>query len=112
MSMIGAFAPRQEIYSIDESFLLVGGIQNFADTAMVLKARVRQSLGLPVCVGIAPSKTLAKLSNCVAKSTKRFGGVFDYSALSKAKQTQLLNAILTSGELAENFPSGCDQWAS
>jgi DNA polymerase V len=93
MSMIGAFAPRQEIYSIDESFLLVGGIQNFADTAMVLKARVRQSLGLPVCVGIAPSKTLAKLSNCVAKSTKRFGGVFDYSALSKAKQTQLLNAI-------------------
>jgi DNA polymerase V len=93
MSLIGMFAPRQEIYSIDESFLLVGGIQNFADTAKVLKARVRQSLGLPVCVGIAPSKTLAKLSNSVAKSTKRFGGVFDYSALSKAKQSQLLNAI-------------------
>jgi DNA polymerase V len=93
MSLIGMFAPRQEIYSIDESFLLVGGIQNFADTAKVLKARVRQSLGLPVCVGIAPSKTLAKLSNSVAKSTKRFEGVFDYSALSKAKQSQLLNAI-------------------
>lgn len=93
MSLIGTFAPRQEIYSIDESFLLVGGIQNFADTARVLKARVRQSLGLPVCVGIAPSKTLAKLSNSVAKSTKRFGGVFDYSALSRAKQSQLLNAI-------------------
>jgi DNA polymerase V len=93
MSLIGMFAPRQEIYSIDESFLLVGGIQNFADTAKVLKARVRQSLGLPVCVGIAPSKTLAKLSNSVAKSTKRFGGVFDYSALSKTKQSQLLNAI-------------------
>jgi DNA polymerase V len=93
MSLIGMFAPRQEIYSIDESFLLVGGIQNFADTAKVLKARVRQSLGLPVCVGIAPSKTLAKLSNSVAKSTKRFGGVFDFSALSKTKQSQLLNAI-------------------
>jgi DNA polymerase V len=93
MSLIGTFAPRQEIYSIDESFLLIGGIQNFAETAKVLKARVRQSLGLPVCVGIAPSKTLAKLSNSVAKSTKRFGGVFDYSALSRAKQSQLLNAI-------------------
>jgi DNA polymerase V len=87
MSLIGTFAPRQEIYSIDESFLLVGGIQNFADTAKVIKARVRQSLGLPVCVGIAPSKTLAKLSNSVAKSTKCFGGVFDYSALSRAKQS-------------------------
>ncbi|MBC7996300.1 MAG: UMUC domain-containing protein DNA-repair protein, partial [Leptolyngbya sp.] len=93
MKLIGSFAPGQEVYSIDESFLLVSGISAFADTARTLKDVVKQSLGLPVCVGIAPTKTLAKLSNNIAKSTKRFGGVFDYSALSEEKQIQVLKAI-------------------
>jgi len=96
MRLIGEFAPRQEVYSIDESFLLVAGMPDFIETAKTLRARVKQYLGLPVCVGIAPTKTLAKLSNSVAKSTKRFGGVFDYSAFSEAKQAQLLNAIAVS----------------
>lgn len=93
MKLIGSFAPGQEVYSIDESFLLVSGITAFADTARTLKDEVKQSLGLPVCVGIAPTKTLAKLSNNIAKSTKRFGGVFDYSSLSEEKQVQVLKAI-------------------
>ena len=96
MRLIGDFAPRQEVYSIDESFLLVGGMPAILETAKTLKATVKQHLGLPVCVGIAPTKTLAKLSNSVAKSTKRFGGVFDFSAISQPKQDQLLNAIAVS----------------
>ncbi len=93
MSLIGNFAPQQEIYSIDECFLRVAGINDFSEAAKTIKATVNQSLGLPVCIGIAPSKTLAKLSNAVAKSSKRFGGVFDYSAVSDSKQNQLLQAI-------------------
>jgi DNA polymerase V len=96
MRLIGEFAPRQEVYSIDESFLQVGGLSGIVETARILKATVKQHLGLPVCVGIAPTKTLAKLSNSVAKSTQRFGGVFDYSSISQTKQSQLLGAIQVS----------------
>ena len=93
MRLIGEFAPRQEVYSIDESFLLVGGMPDLPETAKRLRATVHQYLGLPVCVGIAPTKTLAKLSNSVAKSTRRFAGVFDYTSIPQSKQAQLLNAI-------------------
>jgi len=96
MKMLGEFAPGQEVYSIDECFLAVGGLPDAVATGRELKAAVKQSLGLPVCVGIAPSKTLAKLSNNIAKSTHRFGGVFDYTALSSEKQTQVLKAMSAS----------------
>lgn len=93
MRLIGEFAPRQEVYSIDESFLQVSGLSAVVETGRLLKSTVKQHLGLPVCVGIAPTKTLAKLSNAVAKSTQRFGGVFDFSSISQTKQAQLLAAI-------------------
>ena len=52
-----------------------------------------QWLGLPVCVGIAPTKTLAKLSNHVAKKREQHQGVFDYSRLSQQEQDELLASI-------------------
>jgi DNA polymerase V len=93
MKLLGEFAPGQEVYSIDECFLWVGGLPDAVATGRELKAAVKQFLGLPVCVGIAPTKTLAKLSNNIAKSTPRFGGVFDYTALSQMKKDQVLKAM-------------------
>lgn len=93
MKLLSGFAPGQEVYSIDECFLSVGGLPNAVQTGRDLKAIVKQYLGLPVCVGIAPTKTLAKLSNNIAKSTQRFNGVFDYTALSEEKQAQVLKAM-------------------
>ncbi|MBS1990571.1 MAG: Y-family DNA polymerase [Cyanobacteria bacterium SZAS LIN-2] len=93
MTLLGQYAPRQEVYSIDECFLLVGGMPEFESTAREIKAVVQQSLGLPICVGLAPTKTLAKLCNAVAKSTQSLGGVFDYDSVSEAKQTRILRAI-------------------
>jgi DNA polymerase V len=93
MKMLSEYAPQQEVYSIDECFLLVAGLSEFEETARQLRASILQCLGLPICVGIAPTKTLAKLCNHVAKSTRTLEGVFDYSSVSEAKQMRILRAF-------------------
>lgn len=74
---LGTFSPNQEIYSIDEGFLDLG---NFYQTDLKaygqkVKDTVFKWLGLPICVGIAPTKTLAKLANRIAKKSKKAKGV-------------------------------------
>lgn len=74
MSIVGGFAPRQEIYSIDESFLDFGGMRGGADRLLTLgralRDQVLQWTGLPTCVGFGPTKTLAKLANHIAKTAE------------------------------------------
>ena len=66
-----------ETYSIDEHFLDLTGYPEPAALAHALRARVRQWTGIPTCIGIGPTKTLAKLANFLAKKRPEFGGVFD-----------------------------------
>lgn len=88
--IVGQFAPRQEIYSIDESFLdLTGmGSQNLTDLALLIKSTVKQHIGIPVAVGIGFSKTQAKLANHLAKIQSHHSkihhaeGVLDITTLS------------------------------
>jgi len=68
--------PAMEVYSIDEAFLALDGGQG-ADFARWLRARVRQWTGIPVSIGIGPTKTLAKIANRMAKKTPELGGVLD-----------------------------------
>ena len=76
------FAPSQEIYSIDESFLDLERMPgDLAARGRVIRARVRQWIGIPVCVGIAPTKTLAKLANHIAKKQPMFEGVCNLASL-------------------------------
>jgi hypothetical protein len=93
--VVGQFSPQQEIYSIDESFLSLVGFGHFdlTDYGQAIRQRVLQWVGLPVCVGIAPTKTLAKLANHVAKRCERYQGVFDYSRLTADQQSVLLDSI-------------------
>lgn len=89
-----------EVYSIDEAFgrlrrpagtgtgTGVGGTGGAADSGadltawgQALRAQVRRHLGLPVAVGIAPSKLLAKVANKLAKQNRAHGGVFDLGAV-------------------------------
>jgi DNA polymerase V len=58
-----------------------------------MREQVMQWTGIPVCVGIGPTKTLAKLSNFVAKKHPRSKGVFNYNDLTEAQQTKLLSQI-------------------
>lgn len=75
MQTLAGFSPELEIYSIDEAFL---GLSGFADVdrhARDLRATVLQWTGIPVSVGIAPTKTLAKVANRTAKKGPDSGGV-------------------------------------
>ena len=73
-------APRVEPYSIDESFLDLAGIRDRVALACDLRERVRRWTGIPNCVGIGPTKVLAKAAN---KLAKRGAGVVDLIGVSE-----------------------------
>jgi DNA polymerase V len=77
MSILRDEVPAIEVYSIDEAFLqLPKGFT--ADQARALRAKVLRWTGIPVCIGMAPTKLLAKAANRYAKKNKAVtGGVFD-----------------------------------
>lgn len=94
MSLLSRFSPNQEVYSIDESFLDLTGITtDHTAYAQDIRQTVRQCVGIPVCVGIAPSKTLAKLANHVAKKNPRFGSVCDFNSMGAAELDTLLGSV-------------------
>lgn len=72
-----------EVYSVDEAFLHVpdfGLKQNadyFAARAQLMVRKVKQHTGIPISIGIAPTKTLAKIANKLAKKNPVYGGYFD-----------------------------------
>src|SRR3954447_3932520 len=77
MRTIAGFTPELEIYSNDEAFLGLGGFEARLDChARALRRTVLQWTGIPVSVGIAPTKTLAKVANRRAKKDLAAGGVF------------------------------------
>ncbi|MFZ4538474.1 Y-family DNA polymerase [Propionivibrio sp.] len=78
MSVISECAPASEVYSIDEIFALLTGMPgNLGEYCRQVKDKVLQWTGIPVSVGIAGTKTLAKLANRLAKKSARAGGVID-----------------------------------
>lgn len=94
MSLLSSFSPNQEVYSIDETFLDLRGMDgSHADYGRRMRTAVRRNIGLPVCVGIAASKTLAKLANHVAKKQPEYGGVCDFNALVETELDRLLAGI-------------------
>lgn len=91
MRLLGEFAPRQEIYSIDECFLDFSDVPGDAVVSgHAIRRRIRQYLGITTCAGIGSSKTLAKLGNNVAKTDRDSAGVFDWAALPAAERTALM----------------------
>ncbi|MBG0791501.1 MAG: Y-family DNA polymerase [Desulfovibrionaceae bacterium] len=81
MRVLSRFCPSVEIYSIDEAFCDLTGVPGGAEAfGRRLRATVRAWTGIPVSVGIGPTKTLAKLANRFAKKQPRCRGVFDLGA--------------------------------
>ena len=76
------FSPRVEVYSIDECFLDFGGFRDHEAHAKALVSTVAQRVGVPVRVGIGPSKTLAKCANELAKKNPIFQDVCDLTDMS------------------------------
>lgn len=93
MNILSQFAPRHEVYSIDECFVDLTGIPRLREVSYAMRERVTKWTGIPVCVGIGPTKTLAKLANHVAKKHPRSRGVFNYNALTEDQKIRLLQRI-------------------
>ena len=76
---LGSMVPTIETYSIDESFLNLGEFheREVDPLARELRERVHRWVGIPTCVGIAPTKTLAKVANFIAKKRPQYRGVCD-----------------------------------
>lgn len=92
MTVLADHAPELEIYSIDEVFIGLAGLEGRAEGHMrEARATVLRWTGIPVSVGIAPSKTLAKVANRVAKRTPESGGVL--SLMTEAEQAAALEKL-------------------
>ncbi len=98
MSTLAEFAPSQEVYSIDEAFLDLTGVchQDPIAYGHRIKKAVVRATGIPICVGMGPTKTLAKLANFAAKKWLKTGGVLD---LSDPVRREKLMRIVPVGEV-------------
>lgn len=78
MSVLAGLAPGIEVYSIDEAFLDLRGMAcaDWRGYGVMVRLEVLRQVGIPTGVGIAPTKTLAKVANRVAKKQRGHGGVF------------------------------------
>lgn len=79
MTALEQFTPEVEIYSIDEAFLFLNGFKrlNLSDYARKIRDTVKQWTGIPVSIGVAETKTLAKLANRIAKKNKESSGILN-----------------------------------
>jgi len=91
MDSLNLFTPDMEVYSIDEAFLRLDYLQprNLHEYCEIIREKVLQWTGIPVSIGIGPTKVLAKIANHVAK--KQTDGVFDIQCLQK--QDEILKSL-------------------
>lgn len=90
-TILSRYSPLIEKYSIDETFLEMTGINvDYTKYGHEMKDDLKNSIGLPVCVGYGHSKTLAKLANHIAKKQPEWNGVCDLTSISEDH----LNAIM------------------
>lgn len=85
VSILKEYSPQVEVYSIDESFLLLNGMagqwNNFTEMGQAIRSHVMKWTNLPVCAGFGGTKTLAKAANHIAKKRRSFNGVCDLSSM-------------------------------
>lgn len=96
VEILSGFTPNLEVYSIDESFLELSGFKRkgYQEYGAEIRQRVADWLGLAVCVGIGPTKTLAKLANhCAKKGLAGQDGVCDFTRMSASDLAALFAKI-------------------
>ena len=93
MTTLEQMAPSVEVYSIDEAFLDLNGVRNcmvLENFGREVRETVKRNTHLTVGVGIAQTKTLAKLANYAAKKWKQTGGVVDLSNVERQRKLMAL----------------------
>jgi hypothetical protein len=113
MLTLTEIAPAVEVYSIDEAFIDISGLSNCISLTTFghqLRNQVLKNTGLTVGVGIAPTKTLAKLANFAAKNWPKIGGVAELS--DHQRQRKLMSKVpVEEGELVAASVKNCSLWA-
>ena len=106
MSILTEHAPNIEIYSIDEAFLDVANIplDRLVIFARGLQTKIKRWTGIPVSIGIAPTKTLAKVANKLSKKNSKLEGLFIISEEKKLKKLFQHFPLKIFGELVGNIP--------
>jgi DNA polymerase V len=96
-SILAEYSPEIEVYSIDESFLRIESVVRCYGGAVLMGRQIRERIlqwtGMPVCVGIGPSKTLAKFANHLAKKNPEFNGVCDLHAMTRPERLQWMEKV-------------------
>lgn len=104
MSSLKELAPYVEIYSIDEAFLKLDKMANIdlIQYAEFIKKKIKQWVGVPISIGLGPTKVLAKVANLIAKKNNigLRNGVFDISDVT------ICDKILKSLDVAEIWGIG------
>ena len=107
MSILQSFCPNIELYSIDEAFLK---LEHYNQTekplvqyAVEIKRTIQQYTGLPVSIGIAPTKTLSKLANYIAKRKQEY---CDYKGIFSLEQPEAYAALLRTIDVGELWGIG------
>ena len=96
MTTLEPLAAEMEIYSIDEAFLQLDkclSSDSYEQFGVMTQQRVKQYCGMPVSVGIAPTKTLSKLANYAAKKYKQTHGVVDLSELHRQRKLMAITPV-------------------
>ncbi len=82
ISILRDSASEVEVYSVDEAFLKLDGLQeDLSKFGSAIRDKVKKWTGIPISVGIAETKTLAKVANELAKKNPQYQGVLDFSDL-------------------------------
>lgn len=107
MTVLAHLAPNVEVYSIDECFLDLNGLNHMDLTAYArhIKETVEKWTGIPVAIGIGSTKTLAKIANRLAKKSTKASGVLDLS------NSQWVDHALAKTEVGDVWGIG-RRWAS
>ena len=111
MSLAAGLGPSQEVYSIDESFIGLDGVRgDLTVRARHIRARIHQWIGVPCGIGIAPTKTLAKLANYIAKTAERKPGSYPSELAQVCNLAALppsdLDAVLAATDVGEVWGVG------
>ncbi len=93
--LLGTITPRIEVYSVDESFLDLSElpITDYEAWGKKVSAAILRYIGVPVSIGIAPTKTLAKLAADIAKQGSTGGGAYSFMGMDRAKTESILDHI-------------------
>ncbi len=94
-TLLTSITPRIEIYSVDESFLDLSAlhITDYTAWSRAVRAIILKHVGVPVSIGVAPSKTLAKLASEIAKQHNEYDGAYSFLNSSARERQAVLGAM-------------------